>query len=384
VRFAFRHRVDGLVVEGDAVVGVRGAVLAPSSVGRGEDSSRDVVGEFEARAGAVLLSSGGIGHNFDMVRRNWPERLGPAPKRLISGVPKHVDGRMLGIAEDAGASLIGRDRMWHYVEGIKNWDPVWSHHGIRILPAPSSLWLDATGKRLPVPNFPGFDTLGTLGHIGTTGHDYTWFILTRKIISREFALSGSEQNPDLTSKSKLGVLRQRVLPGVPDPIQRFMDHGEDFVVRDKLRDLVAGMNALTGEPLLDFAAIEREVVARDRQLDNPFTKDLQVMAIRSARRYIPDRISRIAAPHRLLDPKAGPLIAVRLNILTRKTLGGLETDLDGRVLRPGGEVLDGLYAAGEVAGFGGGGMHGYNSLEGTFVGGCMFSGRTAGRAIAAR
>jgi predicted oxidoreductase len=384
VRLAFRHRVDELLVAGDSVEGVRGSVLAPSSVQRGQDSSREVVGEFTARAGAVLVTSGGIGANFDLVRRNWPERLGPPPKRLISGVPKHVDGRMLGIAEDAGASLIGRDRMWHYVEGIQNWDPVWSHHGIRILPAPSSLWFDATGRRLPVPNFPGFDTLGTLAHIGTTGYDYTWFILTRKIIEREFALSGSEQNPDLTGKSKLGVLRQRVLPGVPGPIRKFMDHGADFVVRDDLRSLVDGMNALTDGPLLDAAAIEREVVARDREIANPFTKDLQVMAIRSARRYLPDRISRVAAPHRLLDPKAGPLIAVRLNILTRKTLGGLETDLDGRVLRPGGEVLPGLYAAGEVAGFGGGGMHGYNSLEGTFVGGCLFSGRAAGRAIAAR
>jgi predicted oxidoreductase len=384
VRLAFRHRVDELLLTGDGVEGVRGSVLAPSSAGRGEDSSREVAGEFTARGGAVLVTSGGIGANFDLVRRNWPERLGPAPKRLISGVPKHVDGRMLGIAEEAGASLIGRDRMWHYVEGIQNWDPVWSNHGIRILPAPSSLWLDATGRRLPVPNFPGFDTLGTLRHIGTTGYDYTWFVLTRKIITREFALSGSEQNPDLTGRSKLGVLRERVLPGVPGPIQKFMDHGADFVVRDNLRDLVAGMNEITDEPLLDFAEIEREVVARDREIANPFTKDLQVMAIRAARRYLPDRLSRIAAPHRLLDPKAGPLIAVRLNILTRKTLGGLETDLDGRVLRPGGDPLHGLYAAGEVAGFGGGGMHGYNSLEGTFVGGCLFSGRAAGRAIAAR
>src|SRR4051794_41151925 len=384
VRLAFRHRVDELLVEDGAVTGVRGSVLEPSTAARGEDSSRTVVGEFTASAGAVLVTSGGIGANFDMVRENWPERLGPPPKHLISGVPKHVDGRMLAIAEQAGGHLIGRDRMWHYVEGIRNWNPVWSHHGIRILPAPSSLWLDATGKRLPVPNFPGFDTLGTLGHIGTTGHDYTWFVLTRKIIAKEFALSGSEQNPDLTGKSKLGVFRERVLPGVPTPIQRFMDHGEDFVVRDDLRSLVEGMNALTDEPLLSYEAIEREVVARDREIDNPFAKDMQVMAIRAARRYLPDRISRIAVPHRLLDPKAGPLIAVRLNILTRKTLGGLETDLEGNVLRPGGEPLRGLYAAGEVAGFGGGGMHGYNSLEGTFVGGCLFSGRTARRALPRR
>ena len=273
--------------------------------------------------------------------------------------------------------------MWHYVEGIRNWNPIWSHHGIRILPAPSSMWLDATGKRLPVPLFPGFDTLATLEHIGTTGHDYTWFILTRKIIEREFALSGSEQNPDITGQERAGgASASASCPGVPGPIQKFMDHGPDFVVERDLRDLVRGMNALTDEPLLDFDAVEREIVARDREIENPFTKDAQVTAIRGARRYLADRISRVAAPHRLLDPKAGPLIAVRLNILTRKTLGGLQTDLDGQVLNASGELFPGLYAAGEVAGFGGGGMHGYNSLEGTFVGGCLFSGRTAGRALA--
>ncbi len=384
VECAFRHRVDGLTRSAGAIDGVTGSVLAPSGVVRGADSSREVVGGFTAAGQAVVLSSGGIGANFDLVRRNWPERLGPPPRTLISGVPAHVDGRGLAIAEDAGASLIGRDRMWHYVEGIRNWDPIWSHHGIRILPAPSSLWLDATGRRLPPPLYPGFDTLATLRHIGTTGHDHTWFVLTRKIIEREFALSGSEQNPDITGKSVRDVIRQRVLPGVPDPIQAFMDHGSDFVVESDLRALVRGMNTLTDEPLLDPDEVERVVVARDREIRNPFTKDGQVTAIRGARRYLADRVSRVAKPHRLLDPKAGPLIAVRLNVLTRKTLGGLETDLDGRVLRPGGEVLDGLYAAGEAAGFGGGGMHGYNSLEGTFLGGCLFSGRTAGRSLAAQ
>jgi uncharacterized protein len=346
--------------------------------------SRVAIGEFSARAQAVLVSSGGIGHNFELVRRNWPERLGPAPKNLLSGVPAHVDGRMLGIAEGAGASVIGRDRMWHYTEGIRNWDPIWSQHGIRILPGPSSLWLDATGKRLPVPLFPGFDTLATLEHIGGTGYDYTWLILTRKIIEREFALSGSEQNPDLTGKSIPETFHQRVVPGVvPGPIQMFMDHGPDFVVERELGDLVPRMNDLAEERLLDDDAIRAEIVARDSQIANPYCKDLQVMAIHAARRYLPDRVSRVATPHRLLDPKAGPLIAVRLNILTRRTLGGLQTNLEGSVLDANGDPIDGLFAAGEVAGFGGGGMHGYNALEGTFLGGCLFSGRTAGRAIAA-
>jgi uncharacterized protein len=382
VRLAFRHRVDELTVTGGVLDGVRGKVLEPSGVRRGEPSSRAEVGDFELHAPAVVVTSGGIGGNPELVRKLWPARLGAPPRRMISGVPAHVDGRLLAIAETAGASLINRDRMWHYTEGITNWDPIWPAHGIRILPGPSSLWLDARGNRLPAPLFPGFDTLGTLAHIGRSGHDHTWFVLTRKIVEKEFALSGSEQNPDLTGKRLRDVLA-RARGGAPAPVQAFLDRGEDFVIAATLPELVERMNKLTDEPLLELATVEREVLARDREVGNRFSKDLQITALRGARAYLGDRLTRVAAPHRLLDPKAGPLVAVRLSILTRKTLGGLETDLSGRVLRPGGEPLPGLYAAGEVAGFGGGGMHGYRSLEGTFLGGCLFSGRTAARALAA-
>ena len=383
VKVLCRHQVDELTLTGGAVGGVSGTVLEPSAIARGQESSRAAIGEFEVKAGAVLVSAGGIGGNFELVRANWPrERLGPAPKNLISGVPAHVDGRMLGIAERVGAQWIGKDRMWHYTEGIRNWAPIWRAHGIRILPAPSSLWLDATGRRLPVPLFPGYDTIGTLAHIGKTGHDHTWFVLTRKIIEKEFALSGSEQNPDVTGRSVRGVLSERLGSGPPAPIQAFMDKGADFVVERDLERLIERMNGLTEEPLLDPHTVRDEVLARDREMVNPYSKDSQAVAIRGARRYIADRISRVAAPHELTDAKAGPMIAVRLNILTRKTLGGLHTDLQGRVLGADGEPVPGLWAAGEAAGFGGGGMHGYRSLEGTFLGGCLFSGRTAGRALA--
>jgi predicted oxidoreductase len=383
VELSFRHRVNELTSSGGAVDGVRGELLEPSGVARGEPSSRTAAGEFELKAQAVLVTSGGIGANHDLVRKSWPKRLGEPPARMLSGVPDHVDGRMLEITQTAGASIINPDRMWHYVEGIQNWSPIWSRHGIRILPGPSPLWFDARGRRLPVPLFPGFDTLGTLEHIMTTGHDYTWFVLTQKIIEREFALSGSEQNPDLTARSIRQVIESRVGSGAPAPVEAFKERGADFVVERDLASLVRGMNALTDEPLLDAADLERQIVARDREMDHHYSKDLQITAIRGARTYIPDRVSRIAAPHKILDPKAGPLIAVKLWILTRKTLGGLETDLSGRVLQPSGEPLPGVYAAGEVAGFGGGGVHGYRSLEGTFLGGCLFSGRTAGRAAAA-
>ncbi|HKW22055.1 MAG TPA: FAD-binding dehydrogenase [Ktedonobacterales bacterium] len=380
VTLLFRHRVNALTVSGGTVDGVRGDILEPSAIERGKPSSRVVVGEFTLKAQAVIVTSGGIGGNQDLVRANWPERLGNPPEHMITGVPAHVDGRMLAITEAAGGRIINGDRMWHYVEGIQNWNPIWPQHGIRILPGPSSLWLDARGNRLPVPLFPGFDTLGTLEHIMRTGYEYTWFVLNQRIIKREFALSGSEQNPDITNKSIVQTLRRG--SDAPKPVQAFMKHGADFIVERTLPDLVRRMNALTEEPLLDPAALEREIVARDREVANPYTKDMQITAIRGARLYRGDRWIRVAKPHRLLDPAAGPLIAVRLHILTRKTLGGLETDLSARVLGVDGGPIPGLYAAGEVAGFGGGSVHGYRALEGTFLGGCIFSGRTAGRAVA--
>ena len=382
VTIAFRHRVDEIVVENGAAVGARGVVLSPDDAERGAPSNREIAGEFELTAEAVIVTSGGIGGNHDLVREQWPARFGKAPEKLLSGVPAHVDGRMLGISERAGARLINGDRMWHYVEGIENYAPVWARHGIRILPGPSSVWLDATGRRLPVPLFPGFDTLGTLEHILSTGYEHSWFVLTQKIIEKEFALSGSEQNPDLTGKD-IGLLLQRVRKGAPGPVEAFTKRGADFVLAETLDQLLAGMQAISPEVAIDAGRVRLEIEARDRELENPFAKDAQITAMRQTRRYRGDRLIRVASPHRILDPKAGPLIAVKLHILTRKSLGGIETDLDGRALGTSGEPIPGLYAAGEVSGFGGGGVHGYRSLEGTFLGGCLFSGRVAGRAVAA-
>jgi hypothetical protein len=376
-----RHQVDALTLTGGVVDGVHGSILAPAVIARGQPSSREVAGRFELHAQAVVITSGGIGGNHELVRRHWPARLGEPPRRLLSGVPAHVDGRLLAISQAAGAAVINQDRMWHYTEGVENFSPIWPDHGIRILPGPSSLWLDALGRPLPAPLFPGFDTLGTLEHILSTGYDYTWFVLTSKIIEREFALSGSEQNPDLTDKS-IARLLERLRPGPPAPVAAFMRRGADFVVEDDLPALVAGMNKLAGADLIELASLTDLIEARDREVANPFTKDSQLTAVHGARRYLADRLIRVARPHRILDPAARPLIAVRLRILTRKTLGGLHTDLDARVLDAAGQAIPGLYAAGEVAGFGGGGMHGYRALEGTFLGGCLYSGRTAGRSSA--
>ena len=378
LRVLLRHRVEEVLVEGGKAVGVAGVVLEEDPKPRGAPTSRKAVGCFRFLDQAGVLATGGIGANLDLVRRHWPARMGRPPKRMLSGVPDHVDGSGLFLAERAGARLVNLDRMWHYPEGVENHTPIWTGHGIRILPGPSPLWVDATGKRLPPPLFPGFDALETLRYLRSTGFDWSWFILDLATLKKEFALSGSEQNPDLTGKSWLGVVRNRLL-GPAAPVRAFLERGKDFLVAQDLSELMRKMEALA-PGVLDPGRLEREVKARDRELLNPFAKDGQVLMVHAFRRYLGDRLFRVAKPHPFLSGK-GPLVAVRLWTLTRKTLGGIQTDLKGRALRPSGEPLPGLFAAGEAAGFGGGAFHGYKALEGTFLGGCLFSGLQAAKGV---
>ena len=390
VRIRARHRVTSVEVAADGVR-VFGVILEPSDLPRGVASPQRVVGEFSVSAPAVVLAGGGIGANFDLVRQSWPRGWGEPPLDLVSGVPDYVDGALLQATEAAGARVINRDRMWHYPEGIKNHTPIWSHHGIRILPGPSSLWLDARGNRFPAPLFPGFDALGALRHVTASGFGYSWFVLDEQTLAAEFALSGSEQNGDLTGKD-LRLLAARVRPGPTPEVRAFVERGVDFVSAGSVLELAAQLNQLAGEHLIEPDALLRTIEARDMQVRTGLGKDPQVVATAAARRFLGDRLLRVTPPHPLLDSKApgegragsgGLLVAVRLHVLTRKTLGGLETDLDGRVLTPDGTPLSGVYAVGEIAGFGGGGMHGYRSLEGTFLGGCLFTGRTVGRSLVA-
>lgn len=384
VELKFRHQVSHIIMQNGCAKGVSGEVLADDTAQHGAKTNRDEVGEFEVYAPSVIVSSGGIGGNFEMVRKNWPrDRLGEPPKDMVAGVPFHVDGRMIAISEKAGGHVINGDRMWHYTEGVRNWNPIWPSHGIRILPGPSSMWFDATGNRMKPPCLPGFDTLGTLKEILKTGYEYSWFVLTQKVIKKEFALSGSEQNPDMTEGGWREVLLQRILTGskATAPVEAFKQHGEDFIVANTLTELVSGMNQM-GDAPIDEAHLRAQIEARDSQVDNPFTKDAQMAAVLAARNYRGDRLIRTAKPHKFLEPNNGPLIAVKLHVLTRKTLGGLQTNLDSQMIGADGQVVPGLFAVGEVAGFGGGGYHGYNALEGTFLGGCIFSGRNAGRSRA--
>lgn len=370
IELAFRHRVTELTSTDGTVDGVAGEDLAGG-------------GTFTASAPAVLVSTGGVGGNPELVRRFWPrDRLGEPPEDMLQGVPDHVDGSGLLLAQDAGANVTNIQRMWNYPEGIPHHTPVWSKHAVRIINGPSTLWFDARGRRLPPPLFPGFDTLRAFEHVVRTGFDHSWYVANQRIVTDEFSLSGSVHNPDLTNRDiKLLLTRSRPRPF--GPVQGFMDTVPDFVLADDVSELVGRMNTLTGEDLIDEEAFRRQLVAYDRQVALGYGNDAQQSAIRTSRRYLPDRLMRTASTPRILDRGALPLIAVRLRVLTRKSLGGLQTDLSSRVLRPDGQPLPGLYAAGEVAGFGGGGYHGRRSLEGTFLGGCLFSGLRAADGILA-
>ena len=277
MQLKFRHQVTKLITENGAVTGVRGNILADDDASRGKATNREVIDNFIMYAPNTIISSGGIGANHDLVKKNWPtDRLGKPPKKMISGVPAYVDGKGIGVSEDAGASIINRDRMWHYVEGIENFAPIWPKHGIRILPGPSSMWFDAEGNRLPAPYLPGFDTLGTLQYIQETGYDYSWFILTQKIIKKEFALSGSEQNPDLTNKDYLLLLQRAFGKKATGPVEAFKEKGKDFLIADNLEELVHKMNRLAGSALLKSDHLREQITARDRQIDQAYCKDAQI------------------------------------------------------------------------------------------------------------
>ncbi|MFL1422170.1 MULTISPECIES: FAD-binding dehydrogenase [Staphylococcus] len=378
-RFLSRHQVTHIDIQNNQIKGISGNILEPSDVNRGEPSSRKIVETFAYDVDDLVISTGGIGANHDMIKKNWPKRLGPPPNYMIQGVPDSTDGKMIELTETLGVNIVNKDRMWHYTEGIHNHSPIWTNHGIRIIPGPSSIWLDAKGNRMSAPDFPGFDTLHSLETITKTGYDYSWFVLTEDIIKKEFALSGSEQNPDITNKDIKLLIKERLKSNVTGPVNAFLEKGEDFVVADNLETLVERMNQLTKEDLLDYHQIKEAIESRDLQINNKFMKDPQVASIHNARKFLGDRFIRTAKPHKILDKNK--LIAVKLHLISRKTLGGIQTNLDGQAFNQQNQLIEGLYAAGEASGFGGGGVHGYRALEGTFLGGCIFSGIRVAKGI---
>jgi hypothetical protein len=368
----FRARVVGLVTRGGVVTGCRVV------------SEDDPDGEAERiRSGQVVVAAGGIGGNLDIVRKEWPAELGKPPKEILMGSHYYADGAMHKEVTRVGGNVTHISRMWNYADAVRHPKPRRPLHGLKLIPPRSGLVLDPTGKRYgPIPLMPTLDAYYALERMLEDERGYYWMICNQKIARRELDVSGSEHNPLIREKHLIRFLLS-VLLGKPTLVRYFVDHCPDFVTAETLPELAQKMAAVTEDGALDPEQVQHEVdsydatIARGKGLFN----DDQLRRIESIRNWRGDRL-RTCAFQRIVDPKAGPLIAIRMTVLARKSLGGIQTDLESRVLGSDGEPIPGLYAAGEAAGFGGGGMHGKRSLEGTFLGGCVFSGRIAARAIA--
>jgi predicted oxidoreductase len=365
----FDAAVNDLIFESGRFVGATGA---------GPDG-----GELSAYGENVVIAAGGLAGNLDAVRAHWPSDLGPPPEAMLNGSIPEADGRFFDIARRRGALVTHLDRMWNYAAGVRHWKPRWPHHGLSLIPGKSALWVDHRGGRFKDPPLVGsYDTRLLLQKICSRPKAYSWQVLNYRILRRELAASGAEHNRDVRDRKVLGFLRH-ILFGNDPLANEFLDHCPDFVRASTLAELVAKMNELAGTGDIDLATLESEVreydanIARGPRLQN----DDQLRRIAHARRYLGDRF-RTCNMQKILDPSAAPLVAIRLSVLTRKSLGGIQTDLHGRVLAADGRPLPGLYAAGEAAGFGGGGMHGKRALEGTFLGGCVFSAQAVAGSIA--
>lgn len=366
----FRSRVTELLREGERVTGCR---VAPEDGGE----------EYELEADAVVIAAGGVGGNLDIVRREWPPDLGDPPEHILMGSHYYADGAMHEEVERIGGNVTNLSRMWNYADAVRHPRPRRPLHGVKLIPPRSGLLLDPTGRRYgPVPVMPTFDAYYALERMCEGERKYSWLVCNRKIALRELDVSGSEHNPHIREKRTARFLASVVL-GKPSLVNYFTEKCPDFVTADSLPELARGMSEVAGDDDLDAELLESEVrryddtIARGKGLFN----DDQLRRIAQLRNWRGDRL-RTAKFQRITDPKAGPLMAIRLQVMARKSLGGIQTDLGGRVLRGGDEPIAGLYAAGEAAGFGGGGLHGKRSLEGTFLGGCVFSGRIAAQTIA--
>ena len=375
VRFA--TRVAELLIDDDTVTGCR--IVPEANGGPAAEADRATTVE----ADRVVVAAGGIGGNLELVRREWPPELGQPPAEILMGSHYYADGAMHEEVARIGGNVTHLERMWNYADAVRHPRPRRPLHGLKLIPPRSGLVLDPTGRRYgPIPLIPTFDAYYALERMLEDPRGYYWMICNWKIARRELDVSGSEHNPQIREKHLFRFLLS-VLLGKPTLVRYFVDHCPDFVTARSLPELAQRMQEVTGDGALDPARMEGEVgsydatIARGRGLFN----DDQLRRIQSLRNWRGDRL-RTAKFQRIVDDKAMPLIAIRMTVMARKSLGGIQTDLQSRVLRADGEPIARLYAAGEAAGFGGGGMHGKRSLEGTFLGGCVFSGRIAARAIA--
>jgi uncharacterized protein len=369
LQLRFDHRVEELVTTNGRVTGCRGRLEGDDGAG------------FEATGESVVVASGGINGDVDRARRHWHADWSRPPETLLNGSHKFADGRLHDAASALGANVTHLDWQWNYAAGVRHWRPRKPHHGLSLVPPKSALWLNWRGERIgPMPLVTGYDTHDLVAQICKQERAYSWQLLNRRIMLKELAISGGEFNPAFREKRRLHVLRD-VLFGNRWLYEEFTSQCPDVVVADDLPQLVAKMNALAGDNSVDLGAIESATRNYDACIDRGprFHDDEQLRRIEFARRWVGDRV-RTCEFQKILDPKAGPLIAIREFIISRKSMGGLQTDLQCRVLDRAGTPIPGLYAAGESAGFGGGGMNGKRGLEGTFLGGCLLGGRIAGQA----
>ena len=366
------HRVEHLLVEAGRVVGCTGCF----------EDRKDA---FEARGDHVVLASGGIcGGDLSKVKANWYKPWGTPPATLLNGSHRFADGLLHDEAARHGAALTHLDKQWHYAAGVHGKDTDSPLDGISLVPPRSALWLDARGRRFgPVPLMGYSDTRWLVEQICRTPEQYSWQVLNWKIAIKEIAVSGCDYMTAFRHKRKLQLVKE-VLFGNTALVDRLIEDSEDFLVADSLPELMGKMDDLSLPGVtIDRAGMESDIRVYDAQIDRGerYFNDDQLRRIAAFRQYKGDRL-RTCAFQKIDDPRARPLIAIREFILSRKSLGGIQTDLESRVLDLSGNPIPGLYSVGETAGFGGGGIHGKGSLEGTFLGSCVLTGRLAGRSVA--
>ncbi len=363
----YTHRVDELVTSGGRITGCRGV-----------DETTET--PFEAAGEAVIIAAGGINGDIDRVRRHWHADWSHPPEVILNGSHKFADGTLHDAAARHGAAITHLDWQWNYAAGVRHWRPRKPGHGLSLVPPKSALWLNWRGERIgPMPQVTGFDTHDLVAQICRQDRAYSWQLLNRRIALKELAVSGAEFNPAFRDQKRLAVARDLVF-GNRWLYDELTGNCEDIVVGRDLPELVERMNALVGDDSVDLDAVTEAATRYDRRIDlGPrFHNDEQLRRIEFARRWPGDRL-RTCRFQKILDPKAGPLVAIREFIISRKSMGGIQTDLESRVLNGAGRPIPGLFAAGEAAGFGGGGMNGKRGLEGTFLGGCLLGGRIAGK-----
>lgn len=367
-----RHRVEGFVQTAGQISGVAGTAQQSES----QDAPTT---SFRAEGGAVVVAAGGACGDLDRVRAHWPKGYGLPPQELLNGSHPLADGQLHDVASLHGARVTHPDRVWFYAAGVRHWRPAHADHAASLVPPRSALWLDSTGRRFDPPLFGGADTSGLVRAVCQTAGQYSWIVLNQRIARRELAISGAEFNPLIRDRQVLRFLVQ-VLLGNAALVRELVDSCPDVVSAGDIEELTTRMRGLTGDSDLDSRRVADEIAAYDATAADKESSDPQRMAIADARRYRGDRV-RTCRAARIDDPRARPLIAIRARITTRKSMGGLQTDLASRVLDHAGNPIRGLFAVGEAAGFGGGGIHGQRSLEGTFLGGCVLTARHAAAAI---